>query len=526
MRAVSQFQSVFSFLTLSARVALAADLTNLPSALQSFSADIFPDLKTIAVDVWNHPEIGLSEHHAHDLVVDYFSQKDEWKVTPHAYGLRTAWKLETEFRPPATPPKAKLPVIGFLAEYDGLIGIGHACGHNHILLNGLAAAILTKRALVHFGTPAKIVVVGTPDEENTGSKYLLNQSGAFDGVDVWLMAHPTSANAIQPMNARINALTRFVGANHTDVVRKAYEALVLVRDQVAGAQGVPGTLSSVVAVEDVGMFASNIVQSQISLGISGTTVDAVTQLVSSILDDTYPGVTFVASEDTTSSAPSTNVNLTVFGPGGHSSENTKSPLVLTIETFRALTSSTPTTPKGPVAFYLPGNTTSPVLDITFNIRTRYTHDLAAVLSFVENLVSPISSSITTDTPYPALEVTPFLPQIFQSIMSQPLYGSQAFPISTFAPASTDASWIQDAEVDPLTNALVRAGKIVFHPNFSICDPNGGICAFNHEPRFRDVAGTEYSYAQTEKIARGLADLAVRLLDDHELMRNATAILRG
>ncbi|KAK4218916.1 hypothetical protein QBC37DRAFT_469533 [Rhypophila decipiens] len=488
MRPVSQFQRVFSFLALSGRVALAADLTNISSALQSFSAEIFPDLKTIGADA-----------------LTTFQKKDEWKVTPHAYGLPTAWKLETEFRPPATPPKAKLPVIGFLAEYDGLIGIGHACGHNHILLNGLAAAVLARRALAHFGTPAKVVVVGTPDEENTGSKYLLTQSGAFDGVDVWLMAHPTSANAIQPMNARINALTRFAGANHTDVVRKAYEALVLVRDQVA--QGVPGTLSSVVAVEDVGMFASNIVQSQISLGISGTTVDAVRELVSSILDDTYPGVTFVASEDTTSSAPSTNVNLTVFGSGGHSSENTKSPLVLTIETFRALTSSTPNSPKVPVTFYLPGNTTSSVLDITFNIRTRHTPDLAAVLSFVENLVSPISSSITTDTPYPALEVTPFLPQIFQSIMSQPLYGSQAFPISTFAPASTGASWIQGAEVDPITNALVRAGKVVFHPNFSICNPDGGMCAFNHEPRFREVAGTEYSYAQTERVARGLAELA-------------------
>ena len=83
-------------------------------------------------------ETGLDKHHAHDLVVDYFAnvRPGEWKVTPHAYGMPTAWKLEFEFRTPATPANAKLPIIGFIAEYDMLVGIGHACGHNQILLHG------------------------------------------------------------------------------------------------------------------------------------------------------------------------------------------------------------------------------------------------------------------------------------------------------------------------------------------------------------------------------------------------------
>ncbi|KAK4034518.1 hypothetical protein C8A01DRAFT_39000 [Parachaetomium inaequale] len=492
---------------------LAADVSTLSSCLKTISADVFPGLKAIAVDVWKNPEIGLDEHHAHNLVVDYFTKvrPGEWEVTPHAYGMSTAWKLDFEYRPPATPPNAELPVIGFMAEYDALVGIGHACGHNHIFLNGLAAASMARQALITLGIPARIVVVGTPDEENGAGKCQLQKTDAFRDADVWFMAHPTNANAVQPMNARINAFSDFRAATHKEAVRKAYEALVAVRDLAAG--GLPGTASSVVAVEEVGMFECNVVQGEISLGINGSSLEAVQQTVSSILDSTYPGVSFKAAYDTDG-----GVNLTAIGPGGHASESTKGPLVLTIETFRTLSN------QDDISFYLPGNTTLAALDIIFDIRSRYTHDLDSVLSAVKAAIGDKATAIGTDTVYPALEVTPFLPGLFTELMKTPDFGSQTdWPISTFAPASTDAGCVQNAVVDPVSHALLGADKIVFHPNFGICAP-GGHCAFNHEPGFHDVAGTEYSYTRTEIVARALADLAVQLLNDPVMMANATGIL--
>jgi hypothetical protein len=489
---------------------LAADVSNLSSCLKGVSADVFPGLKEIAVDVWNNPETGLKEHHAHDLVIDYFTnvRPREWKVTPHAYGLPTAWKLEFEFRPPATPRHTKLPVIGFMAEYDGLIGIGHACGHHQILLNGLASASMARQALITLGIPGRIVVIGTPDEENGGAKCRLQKKHAFDDADIWLMAHPGDASAVQPLKTRINAHSDFIGATHQEAVRKAYEALTVVRDL-----DLPGTKSSVVPVTEVGMFACNIVQGEISLGINGTSLEAVEQTVSSIIDSTYPGVTFTTAYDDDG-----GVNLTTIGPGGHASASSKTPLDLTIETFHALSS------QDGVSFYLPGNTTLAELGVIFDIRTRYTHDIDAVLQVVETAIAEEAAAVVTDTIYPALEITPFLPDLFMDLMKTPDFGSQAdWDYSTFAPASTDAGCVQNAVVDPATNAFLGADKVVFHPNFGVCDPDGE-CAVNHEPEFHDVAGSEYSYTRTEFVARALAHMAVELMNDAAMMANATAIL--
>ncbi|KAK0630965.1 hypothetical protein B0T17DRAFT_616549 [Bombardia bombarda] len=483
------------------------DISTLPTLLQSISATVFPPLKAIAVSIWSNPELGLSEHHAHDLIVDHFTTQladpSLWTVTPHAFGLPTAFKLESSFRPPAVPPTAAIPTIGFLAEYDALVGIGHACGHNHIALNGLAAASMTRAALTSLGIAARVVVIGTPDEENMAGKHTLLQAGAFDGIDVWFEAHPTSANAVQPMNARVNAIASFASASHTQTVRTAYEALVAVRDLTTS--GLPGTSSSAVPVEEVGMFECNVVQGQISLGINGSSVAAVQATVSGILDSTYPGVTFTVAQDTIEGG----VNLTAFGPV---------PLVLTIETFRALSA------QPGVSFFLPGNTTHTELDIIWDIRSRYTQDLNTVLNAVTAIVDDKTTSITTDTIYPALEVTPFLPGVLIDLLKTAPYGSQTdWAVSTFAPASTDASWLQGAVVDPTTKALVGADRVVFHPNFNICQA-GEPCAFNHEPPFRDVAGTDFSYTRTEVIARSLAHIAVELLNDPAMMANATAIL--
>lgn len=484
----------------------ATELPDLPAFLKATSNDVFPSLKDISVAIYHDPEVGLDERHAHDRVVRYFLGLGDWEVVPSAYGMPTAFEMTFEHNPPDN--KEPLKTIGFLAEYDALAGIGHACGHNHIVLHGITAATLASQALKKFDIPGRIKVVGTPDEKNAAGKHTLNQRSAFNSSDIWLMAHPTNKSAFQPMNARLNLIAKFLGATHSEAVRKAYQAMAVVTHLGV----LPGTASSLAAIENVGVYATNVVQSFISLGITGMSLSAVNSVVSSILDSTYPGVSYVSFED------QNGVALNITGPGGHGSESTRGCLTLAIEVFRATSTSSV------VSFYLPGNTTTAELDVTLDLRSRYTVDLPAVAQVVTDAISNLTSDVSHDVKYPALEVVPYLPEIFMSLMATADYGLTDWVNSTFAPASSDASWLQNPDVDPTTYTLNSVDRVVLHANYNIC-AKGALCAFNHEPNFAIVAGADFSYTQTEIVARGQAQMAVELLLNADMYSNATAIIK-
>ncbi len=487
----------------------AADLSHLPSFLKQVSSRIWPDLKDISVAIYHDPEVGLDEHQAHDRVVRHFHGLDDWTTKPSAFGMETAFEMSFEHIP--TGYSGPVHTIGFLAEYDALVGVGHACGHNHIVLNGMVAALLASHALRHFDVAGRIKLVGCPDEENAAGKYTLNERGAFNSADIWLMAHPTSRSAVQPMNARLNLFATFLGATHEEAVGKAYQAMAMV-SHLGGK--LPGTASSVAAIENVGVYATNVVQSFISLGVSGMSLQDVNGTVSSILDKTYPGVDYKIFED------KDGVALNITGPGGHGSEASRGPLTLSIEVFRAASS------RSGVSFYLPGNTTTTELDVTVDLRSRYTDDLPALAAFVSDSIAHVSDSVSHDIKYPSLEVVPYIPEAFLSIIGSDDYGLTDWNVSDFAPASSDASWLQNPTLDPATRRLTGVDRAVLHANYNICGRGAGDpCAFNHEPEFAVVAGTEFSYAQTEIVARGQAHMAVELLADARKWSEATAIVR-
>jgi len=80
--------------------------------------------------------------------------------------------------------------IGFMCEYDALPELGHACGHNLIGTQGIAAAIGLVSVIHETG--GTIYVYGTPAEETKGAKVTMAKDGLFDHLNVALMAHPAS----------------------------------------------------------------------------------------------------------------------------------------------------------------------------------------------------------------------------------------------------------------------------------------------------------------------------------------------
>ncbi|MDI7250047.1 MAG: M20 family metallopeptidase [Bacillota bacterium] len=148
-------------------------------------------LEEVSLFIHAHPEEGLREELARRKLVEVLAAQG-FTVGPGPERLPTAFVARYS-------QGGGRPRIAFLAEYDALPGVGHACGHNLIAAVAVGAATAVRRGLERFGRPGTVLVFGTPAEEgavdDAGGKVYFVEAGFFDGVDAALMAHPSSRNA-------------------------------------------------------------------------------------------------------------------------------------------------------------------------------------------------------------------------------------------------------------------------------------------------------------------------------------------
>ena len=117
--------------------------------------------------------------------------------------------LETAFRATYSSPQPG-PTIAFLAEYDALPKLGHACGHNLIGPASLGAAL--GLSVVLDDITGSVQIIGTPGEEGGGGKVTLTEAGVFDGVDAAMLVHPASRTILwKHALARRKLLVEFFG---------------------------------------------------------------------------------------------------------------------------------------------------------------------------------------------------------------------------------------------------------------------------------------------------------------------------
>lgn len=88
------------------------------------------------------------------------------------------------------------PRLGFLAEYDALPELGHACGHNLLGAGVCAAACALKEDMIVCKTPGTIIVYGCPAEEIMSGKIVMDKAEVFNGLDAGVMWHPFDRNRI------------------------------------------------------------------------------------------------------------------------------------------------------------------------------------------------------------------------------------------------------------------------------------------------------------------------------------------
>ncbi|CAL1531920.1 unnamed protein product [Lymnaea stagnalis] len=208
-------------------------------------------LRNISLDIWEHPELCFQEHHAHQVLTDLLLSK--------GFQVEKNYKLETAFKATATSHEIDpdSPNIGVMCEYDGLPGIGHACGHNLIAIMGIAISLGIKEALDKGNIKGKVTVLGCPAEEGGGGKIDLINAGAYNDMDVALMAHPSQYSVPKPVYVAMSpvrvkyqgkashaASYPWNGINALDAAVLCYQNVSCMRQQLKPAWRVHGVITN------------------------------------------------------------------------------------------------------------------------------------------------------------------------------------------------------------------------------------------------------------------------------------------
>ena len=210
------------------------------------------EMTRLSLALHARPELGNEEYEAMRLLTDA-SRTQGFHVTQGVAGLPTSFVAKRGDRGPK---------IAFLAEYDALPGLGHACGHNLIasMSFGAAAAfaaLTTSQAQTYF--------IGCPAEETQGGKIALTNAGVFNGFDAVFIVHPSDETTLGGTSLASHPLcVRFHGreahvASRSERGINALDALVLFYQGLQGLRLRFGEQALIAGIITAGGTAPNIV---------------------------------------------------------------------------------------------------------------------------------------------------------------------------------------------------------------------------------------------------------------------------
>lgn len=162
--------------------------------------EILNKMKQTADYIFCHPEVAEQEKESSSALAEFLSGEG-FDVHWGTGGFDTAFLAEWG--------EGK-PVIGFLAEYDALPGLGqnvcseysptggpgHGCGHNLLGTACAGAACALKDRMAAEGLPGTIRVYGCPAEETVIGKIQMNEAGVFDDLSAAVTWHPFDRNRV------------------------------------------------------------------------------------------------------------------------------------------------------------------------------------------------------------------------------------------------------------------------------------------------------------------------------------------
>lgn len=226
-------------------------IENLKKRSEQAVEEKFSTLVELSETLHANPETAWEEHRAVQWVSDVLASEG-FTVTPKYLGFETSFLAE--YGSGATK-------VGFMAEYDALPGLGHACGHNLIASSAVGAAI--GLAPLADELDLTIRVYGTPAEEGGGGKVEMIDEGAFADLNFAMMVHPAAVDiaeadpfAVAHYHIEYTGASAHAaaypdeGVNANDAFLVAQVAIGLLRQQLPPDTRVHG-------IQTVGGFAPN-----------------------------------------------------------------------------------------------------------------------------------------------------------------------------------------------------------------------------------------------------------------------------
>jgi len=145
-------------------------------------------LSRLSAAIHANPEEGWEEIKAAGWLGEYLAGEGFHVMAP-AGGVATAFRGEWSRGKGG-------PAIAYLAEYDALPDLGHACGHNLIGAAAVGAGATLRQVMIDAELEGRVVVLGTPAEEVGGGKLRLLEAGMFRDLDAVFMMHPATSTRV------------------------------------------------------------------------------------------------------------------------------------------------------------------------------------------------------------------------------------------------------------------------------------------------------------------------------------------
>ena len=188
---------VLSFFFLTPQIHLAQNNKALKKNAIEKAEELRPLIDEISITLWDYSETALKETRSAKFLIKKL-QSAGFKIEEGVADMPTAFV--------ATYGSGS-PVIGILAEYDALPGVGNqavpkrqprtdgvksgqGCGHNLFAAASVGGAIAIKNALEENGIKGTLKLFGTPAEETVVGKVYMAKAGIFEGLDAVIDWHP------------------------------------------------------------------------------------------------------------------------------------------------------------------------------------------------------------------------------------------------------------------------------------------------------------------------------------------------